>query len=140
MAIFGNDMPKPEPGLDDAGFWRACAEKRLAFRHCEDCDRHHHPPLPVCPHCQSQRLDWREATGPAEIFSFTEVHHPAHAAVIGRTPYTVVVVAYPEMEWTRIVSNLVGDGEVRIGDRVEIVWDAIGDGMFLPRYRALAQP
>ncbi len=134
MLIFDESMPRPEPALDDAGFWQACAERRLVFRCCEACGHVHHPPRPLCPRCQSTRLNWREATGPAQIFSYTRVHHPAHPAVRTHVPYDVVLVVFPEMQHVRLVSNLV-DGEPRIGARVALVWDDIGGGAFLPRFR-----
>ncbi|HYF57808.1 MAG TPA: zinc ribbon domain-containing protein, partial [Burkholderiaceae bacterium] len=124
--LFGDAMPEPEPGLDDAGFWAACAKERLVVRHCEDCGRAHHPPLPRCPSCRSTRLDWREPRGPAEIFSFTRVHHAAHEAVVDHLPYDVIVVAWPDTDGVRMVSNLVGGGEPRIGARVELVWERLG--------------
>jgi uncharacterized OB-fold protein len=135
---FGGDMPQPEPGIDDAGFWAACAEGRLVFRHCSGCGRTHHPPLPVCPTCQSTRLDWREPRGEPEIFTFTRVHHPAHPASVPHLPYDVIVVAWPDTDWVRLVSNLIG-GEPRIGARVRLVWDRVSDAMQLPRFR-LAEP
>ena len=132
--MFGPDMPRPEAGLDDAGFWQACATKRLVFRHCQQCGHHHHPPLPVCPECQSMRLDWVDARGQAEIFSHTRVEHPAHPAVTDHLPYHVIVVGWPEMDWVRLVSNLV-EGTPRIGAPVELTWDPIGPDMHLPRFR-----
>jgi uncharacterized OB-fold protein len=131
---FGQDMPRPVPGLDDAGFWSACAEQRLVFRHCTDCGRHHHPPLPVCPLCRSVRLDWREPEGDPELFTFTEVHHPAHPAAPAHLPYVVCVVGWPASGWVRLVSNLV-EGVPRIGAKVELVWDAVEPGLNLPRFR-----
>jgi uncharacterized protein len=135
MTMFGELMPLPQAGLDDEGLWQAYRQQRLVFRYCTDCAHYHHPPLPVCPHCQSGALEWRDAHGPSEIFSFTEVHHPAHPAVAKRTPYVVIVVAFPEMNWVRLVSNLLGDGTPRIGAAVELVWDRVSEDVVLPRFR-----
>jgi uncharacterized OB-fold protein len=48
------------------------------------------------------------------------------------------VLEFPGCPGVRLISNLtdVDPAEVRIGQRVTLWWDDVGDGMFLPRFRA----
>ena len=137
MSYFGPTMPRPEPNMDDAGFWQHCARRTLAFQACADCGAPRHPPTPVCWRCRSTRVAWREAPALAEVFTFTVVHHAVHEAVAERAPYVVALVAFPALPGPRLVTNLtdVDPAAVHIGMRVELWWDDIGDGMFLPRFK-----
>ena len=137
MAYFPDTMPRPVPTMDDAGFWNACRERRLCFQACAECGAARHPPTPVCPHCRSTQMKWLEAPGEAEVYTFTVVHHASHPAVKARLPYVGAVVVFVGLPGIRLVTNIVGCSptNVHIGDKVELAWDDIGDGMFLPRFR-----
>ncbi|MDB6000662.1 MAG: hypothetical protein JWP52_2361, partial [Rhizobacter sp.] len=89
MSFFPSHMPRPEPQMDDEGFWRHCAQRTLAFQACADCHAPRHPPTPVCWNCRSMRVAWTEVAGRGEVFSFTVVHHAVHDAVTERVPYAV---------------------------------------------------
>jgi hypothetical protein len=137
MSYFPQGMPRPEPNMDDQGFWRHCAERKLAFQACADCGAPRHPPTPVCWKCRSMRIAWKEVRGEGEVFSYTVIHHAVHEVVAARLPYAVAVIAFPELPGPRLVSNLtdVALDRIRIGMRVKLWWDDIGEGMFLPRFR-----
>jgi len=136
MAYLPTGLPRPRPTPDDAPFWAACRERRLVFQRCAACGRFRHPPVPVCPACRSPAVTWTEAFGPARLYTFTEVHHAAHAAVRERLPYVVAVVEFPAMDGVRLVSNLVDGTPPRIGAALELVWEDAGEGLFLPRFRS----
>lgn len=137
MALFPETMPRPVPTMDDGGFWAGCREKRLRFQACAECGTVRHPPVPVCPHCRSTKVAWRDAPREAEIFTYTVVHHASHPAVKERLPYVGAVVVFDEIPGVRLVTNIVGcdPADIRIGLKVKLCWDDIGDGMFLPRFR-----
>lgn len=137
MSYFLPTAPRPEPNFDDRGFWAHCAERKLAFQTCADCGAPRHPPTPVCWQCRSTRISWREVAGRGEVFSFTVVHHALHEAMAERAPYVVAVVSFAELPGPRLVSNLtdVDPAAVRIGMPVQLWWDDIGEGQFLPRFR-----
>jgi uncharacterized OB-fold protein len=65
------------------------------------------------------------------------IHHASHEAVKTNLPYVVAVVTFDDVLGVRLVSNItdVPPKEVRIGMRVEVWWDDIGEGHFLPRLR-----
>lgn len=129
------EAPAPQADLDDAAFWRNCAERKLRFQRCAACGAARHPPGPVCPKCQSTQVEWTDAPEIGEVFTFTIVHHPSHAAVKAAVPYNIMVVDYPELGHVRVVSNIVdaAPGEIRIGMKVRLVWEQ-QQGEWLPRY------
>ncbi len=136
MAMFSDAMPRPEPNRDDAGFWEACAARRLAFQHCADCDKARHPPTPICPGCRSGRSAWREAPTDAQVYTYTVIHYAAHPAVNDRLPYVAAVVTFSGLDGVRLVTNITDcdPSAVKIGMLVQLWWDAVGEGMFLPRF------
>ena len=141
MSYFLQDMPRPEPNMDEEGFWQHCAQRKLVFQACVACGSPRHPPTPVCWKCRSTKHKWVEVAGEGEVFSYTEVHHALHDAVLERVPYAVVLVSFPELPGPRLVSNLtdVDLAMVHIGMKVTLWWDDIGDGMYLPRVHAAGQ-
>lgn len=137
MAYFPDTMPRPAPNMDDAGFWDCCRQRKLAFQTCAECGTPRHPPTPVCPKCHSTKIKWSEAPAEAEVYTYNVIHHASHAAVTGRLPYIGAVIVFPGLPGVRLVSNLTDcdPSAVSIGMKVELWWDDIGEGMFVPRFR-----
>lgn len=137
MALFPETMPRPEPDMDDAPFWEACARKQLRFQSCAVCGMLRHPPAPICSGCHSTEVVWSPAPAEAEVFSFTVIHHASHAAVADNLPYVVGLVTFPGLPGVKLVTNItdIPLSEVRIGMPLSLWWDDIGDGMHLPRFR-----
>ena len=137
MAYLPLTLPAPAPTMDERPFWDNCAQRRLTFQRCTDCGRFCHPPIPVCPHCQSTRRQWDDAPETGEIYTYTVVHHPAHPDIGPHLPYNVVVVAFPECDGVRLVSNVIDvpPDELQVGLRVRLAWEAHGEGVYLPRFR-----
>lgn len=140
MAIFPAGMPAPQPNFDDRGFWESCNEKRLRFQCCAQCATARHPPTPVCARCRSLEQAWKETAGRGTVYSYTVIHHASHEAVKPNLPYVVAVVEFDDVPGVRLVTNVtdVPPRDVRIGMRVELWWDRIGDASFLPRCRPAA--
>jgi len=141
MAYFSASMPAPQPNQDDAAFWQACSERRLCFQACAACGAVRHPPLPVCPRCQSMETAWRETAGQGNIYTYTIIHHASHDAVKGKLPYVVAVVEFADVPGVRLVTNITGiePSHVLIGMPVAMWWDEIGGGMSLPRFRPVTK-
>ena len=137
MAYFSDAMPAPHPNFDDRDFWSACAEKRLQFQACTECGAARHPPTPVCPRCRSFKVMWKQAAGSAEVYTHTTIHHASHESVKPNLPYVVSVVTFPDVPGVRLVTNItdVDPKQVHIGMPVQVWWDAIGDGMYIPRFK-----
>jgi uncharacterized OB-fold protein len=135
MGYFGAHAIAPRPNVEDAPFWEHCAERRLTFQKCRDCGMLAHPPIGVCPRCQSTSRVWAEPAV-ARVYSFTWIHTAADDSVAQALPYNVAVVEFPELPGVRLVTNVMDAklGELAIGDAVTLAWDPIDDGMFLPRF------
>lgn len=117
---------------DSQGYWDAAAQGWLAIKTCLSCGRGHFPPRYLCPHCWSDRLEWREHNGEGRVHSFTIVRR---AAVSGfETPYVLAVVDLTN--GPRLMSNIVGEGafETDIGDGVRVTFEVRG-GTTLPMFR-----
>ena len=139
MSYFGGRDVAPQPIADDASFWANCAARRLTFQRCRACGRVTHPPIGVCPACQSLEQEWIDAPEDARVFSFTWIHTSAHESVAQSLPYNVAVVDFPRLPGVRLITNVVNvrPGELAIGDRVSLAWENAGDEVLLPRFRKM---
>lgn len=115
-------------------FWLAAKERRLTAPRCGACGTFRLPPSPFCPRCRSQRVDWVELSGRAEVFSFSVVR-----GVPGDPGLTLVaaVVDLPDAPGARLVSNIVGvdPDAVHIGMALTVDFSPIQDGWLLPVFR-----
>ena len=74
------------------------------------------------------------------MFSFTVVNYPSFSGIEPALPYNVAIVRFPSFDNVRLVSNIVGaePRELLIGSRLSLIWEDIGPGPKLPRFRASA--
>lgn len=130
---------RPAPILteDNAGFWDAAREHRLAIQRCRACDAVLHPPRPMCPQCHSTELSFVEASGHGSVYSFAILHHPQHPAF----EYPLLVALVELDEGARLVTNLVDVevGDVHIGMPVEVAFVDTADDGAVPVFRPRAE-
>ncbi len=84
------------------------AAGRLCFPFCADCQRFHWYPMPLCPHCQSSSIAWRQVRGLGTLYSWTEIHHAFDARYRGPLPYIVALIDVSDAPGVRLVCNIVG--------------------------------
>ena len=129
----------PGPRIDEVNvdFWEHCNNRTLCFQQCLDCTRLIHPPLSVCPSCQSVNRGWKRSPERAKVFSFVWAHTAAHPSVADALPYNVVLVEFPELPGVRLISNVVNASEqsLAIGDELELIWETGENDQLLPRFR-----
>ena len=132
--------PLPRVTADNRPFWEAARRHELALQRCEDCTRFRYPPAPVCPECLSERFTWTPVSGRGTVTTFVIVHRPYFASFAADLPYNVVQVQLDE--GPRLTANLVGvaNADLRIGARVEVVFDDVTPDVTIPRFRPLAAP
>lgn len=110
--------PRPVPDVtpETAPYWEAAAEGRLLLQECTDCGLVYHYPRAFCPDCFSEDVDWREAAGTGEVYSYS----PAYTMSSWPEEDLPLVVAYVELdEGPRVVTNVDADpDDVEIGTRV----------------------
>lgn len=129
------DRIRPIPDPDAAEYYAGLREHRLLLKHCRDCGKAHFYPRELCPYCHGDALDWREASGDGEVYSFTIVRRPP-PAMKGREPYAVALVTLAE--GPRMMAPLTGCPveAVHIGQRVRIGFDRVDDDLTLPAFTA----
>ncbi|MDP3138629.1 MAG: OB-fold domain-containing protein, partial [Burkholderiaceae bacterium] len=88
-----------------APYWAGARQGQLLLQCCRGCATFIHPPLPMCPQCRGQDLDWKPSQGRGTVHSFTVVHHAAHPAMKDRVPYLVALVTLDD--GPRMVCNIV---------------------------------
>ena len=127
--------PLPRITPDNRPFWDACRRHRLELPYCRDCGNPHLPPGPVCPFCFSSAIEWRAASGRGTISSWTIVHKEWFPAFRNEIPYNVAQVELEE--GPRVTANIVGAGNsaLRVGLKVEAVFDDVTADLTLLRFR-----
>ncbi len=133
---------KPLPRVDEEskGFWEACERGELYVQRCGDCDTLRFYPRALCPECLSSQTEWLRCAGTGSVYTFTVVHQNQAGGFRDALPY---VLAYVELdEGPRLLTNIEGCApeEVRIGMRVEVLFDAVTPEVTLPKFRPTAAP
>ncbi|MEU5215419.1 Zn-ribbon domain-containing OB-fold protein [Streptomyces sp. NPDC020807] len=108
-------------------YWDAAAEGRLLLRHCAACDRPHHYPREFCPHCWSEDVDWRQASGRATLYTWSVVHRNDLPPFGERVPYVAAVVDLAE--GPRMMTQLVDvpEADLRVGMDLTVSFRPEGD-------------
>ncbi len=86
-------------------FWTGGARNELVITQCKDCERLIHPPLPRCPYCGGNEINFAVLSGRATITSFTVNRQHWHPW-IGHE-YIVAYVAPVEDERLHLLTNIV---------------------------------
>ena len=135
---FPDDMPTPAASRETLAWWQAAAEHRLLVQSCGDCGQTQLPPGPLCASCRSFNRTWQEVSGRGTVYTYTVVHRAYVPALADKLPYVVIVVELEGGGGARLTSNLVDTdpAAVRIGMAVEVVWEDLGPGLVVPRFRA----
>jgi uncharacterized protein len=92
-----------------APFWEAAHKKEFHLPYCDSCNETHFPPSPRCPHCLSEDITWRPASGKATLISWIVFQRAYWDGVKEDLPYNVCIVRLDE--GPRMLSNLIGEAE-----------------------------
>jgi uncharacterized OB-fold protein len=130
--------PVPVPDEISAPFFNGAREGKLILQHCSGCDRWSFPVRERCPHCFAARLEWRQASGRGTLYTFTVMHQVMNPGFASAVPYNVAQVDLEE--GVRMVSNVVGirNDALRVGMKLEAVFEDGGEGISLPKFRPVA--
>jgi uncharacterized OB-fold protein len=131
---------KPLPRVDEEskGFWEACRRHELYVQRCGRCGALRHYARALCPGCLSERVEWARCSGKGTVYTFTVTYQNQAAGFRDELPY---VLAYVELEeGVRMLTNVVGckPEDVRIGMRVEVVFEDVTPEATLPKFRPRA--
>ena len=102
-------------------YWEGAKAGKLMLTHCKACDKPFYYPRGICPICFSTDLEWREAKGTGQIYTYS-VMRPAKP---------VYVIAYVTLdEGVSMMTNIVDcdPAKVKIGQKVKVVFKPREDG------------
>lgn len=126
-------MNKDNPEIDNAPWWDAVSRRELTFQSCSDCGKAVFFPRSRCPHCFSDRLEWRKSAGDGSVYAFTVVRR-APRGFQDRVPYCVALIDVKE--GFRMMSNVVGcePQDIQVGMPVSVAFEQRGEGL-LPVFK-----
>lgn len=131
-----NAYAKPLPVLDgeNAPHWAGAREREVRVQRCMSCGRLRFPAARHCSECLSEASEWTAVSGRGEIWSHCRFHRVYFKGFETEMPYTVVLVRLDE--GPMLYSNLVGmeDAPIRIGQRVQAVFDDVTDEVTLIKF------
>jgi uncharacterized OB-fold protein len=114
--------PRPVPHVtpESERYWAAAAEGRLLLSECDDCGLVFHYPRARCPDCLADAVEWVEAAGTGEIYTYST------ARTMEGWPEDdlPLIVAYVELdEGPRVLTNVHADpDQVDVGTRVTVTF------------------
>lgn len=96
------------------------------LKHCKACDTTHYYPRSYCPHCGSDKTEWRTAKGWGEVYTFTRMVRGVD------TPYLMAYVLLDE--GVHVLTHLQAPNwtDVHIGMRVKVNFSASLSGQSIP--------
>jgi uncharacterized OB-fold protein len=127
--------PIPVPGFDSQLFWQGCKRHELMIPHCQDCGAYHFFPRFFCTKCMSKRIEWVKSKGVGTIYTFTIIDRAGIPSFQKEVPYVLALVELAE--GVRMMTNIVecGPEKIKIGMKVEVVFEDITDEIALPKFR-----
>jgi len=126
----------PDTRNAGATFWSKAAEGALVVPKCNGCMRTFWHPRPRCPHCGSENVDWDRSSGEGTVHTFTVVRQSGDPYFKTKVPYAVAMIDLDE--GVRIMTNIVDTPleALRIGMRVEVLFEQADEGIAIPLFRA----
>jgi hypothetical protein len=130
--------PVPVPDEVSAPFFKGARAGKLMLQHCSSCNAWSFPVRERCPHCFAGGLAWRQASGRGSLYTFTIMHQVMNPGFASAVPYNVAQVDLDE--GVRMTTNIVGIGNdaLRIGMKLEAVFDPVGETVSIPKFRPAA--
>jgi uncharacterized OB-fold protein len=115
-------------------FWEACGEKRLVLQRCTATGRCFFPPAPVSPFTGRPEIEWVQASGRGELWSFVVFHQNYFPGMKDEMPYPVVMVKLEEGPY--LMTNLDGmtAEQLQIGMPLAVRFVPGPQGFTLPQF------
>jgi|OM-RGC.v1.026555539 uncharacterized OB-fold protein len=118
--------PSLNPG--DAPYFEAAGQGKLMLKKCKDCGKVHHYPRAICPHCFSQNLEWVQAKGTGEIYTYS---------VTRRGTPTPFAIGYVKLdEGISMLTNFINCDldTLKCGQKVKVCFVKSENGTALPMF------
>ncbi|MGE0542538.1 MAG: Zn-ribbon domain-containing OB-fold protein [Dehalococcoidia bacterium] len=128
--------PLPAPTPTSQPFWDALRAHEVRIQQCTSCDAFIFYPRSNCPSCLSADLTWQKVAGTGTIYTFTIARRPTAPPFADEVPQKIAVVKLDEGPHLTTTLVNVEPEEIRIGMRVQPVFDDIaGIDVTLLRYQ-----
>ena len=133
------------PAMDErsAPFFEAAERGVLALQRCEACGIFLSPVRSRCTSCGDTRIAWVDASGRGRIWSHGRLRRSFLPEHEGKLPLDLVLVELDER--VRFASRMAtgeasrfatgADGNLRVGDRVAVVFERLANGTPVPVFR-----
>jgi uncharacterized OB-fold protein len=130
MPTYQADRKISDPAMNpgDAPYFAAAERSVLAIKHCKACGQAHHYPRSFCPFCWSDEVEWADAKGTGEIYTFSVTRRGAGA------PYCIAYVKLHE--GPTMLTNIVDTNldALRIGQAGKVVFARSEGGTAIPMF------
>jgi uncharacterized protein len=125
----------PTPDAETEPFWDACKEGRFLLKHCNACGEDSFYPRPFCPKCWSADVEWKQASGDGQVYTFSVVRQNDLPPFPERVPYVAAIVELDE--GPRVMTNIDTSelDTVTIGMRVHVDFKPISDDVTIPVFK-----
>lgn len=88
-------------------FREGLARGELLIQQCQDCKKLNLYPRHACPHCQSENVGWKKASGKGTLMSWTVLRAGGPEGFENETPYALGVIRLEE--GVQLLARLVND-------------------------------
>lgn len=113
--------PRPVTDADNHPFLNGWREGQLCLQHCRGCEMAVFYPRPLCPHCWSTDLEWRQASGRGTVVSYSRIFRPNHPAFNDEVP--IVLAEIRLAEGAALLARIL-EGDVKSGMEVVLMASA----------------
>ncbi len=125
--------PLPKPTETSRPFWDAAKRHQLQLQQCGGCKAYVYYPRDRCPHCLSEKLDWKPVSGKGKVYSYTVVRRAATRSFADK-PYILAIVELDE--GPRMTTNIEAAPErIKIGMPVNVWFDDVTPEKTLVKFK-----
>ena len=137
-SLYGSELGntyKPTRSPEAEPYWAGCREHRLVLPRCRQCSEFHFYPRSFCPLCGAEDLEWCQASGLGEVYTFAVVEQPIEKPFAGLVPYVIAIVELDEgVRMLSRITDMPGD-EMRCGLKVEVHFEEVSPSFTIPLFR-----
>jgi uncharacterized protein len=120
-------IASPEPNPETQKFWDAAKEGKLLIMKCKDTGKPYYYPRARSPFTGSDNVEWVEAAGTGEIYTFSVMKR-------SKVPYCIAYVRLDE--GVTMMTNIIDTDldQVAIGQKVKVVFKDTENGQPVPMF------